>query len=272
MRMTRAGTGGPPLVFVHGFACDGTDWQAQVDSLETRTTVVVCELPGHGSSPGTPAECTIEAYGVAVARALTKLELRSAILVGHSMGCRVVLEASRVQPDAVSGLVLVDGSRIGEGDPMAAARAMADELAGDGYPRFVRQFFESMFVPSSDPALARAIIDRALHLPAAVGRTLMTDLAGWDAREVESALDSVRVPLLAIQSTTLDTARERVSLEPGLSSPWLELVRAHVPQATIKMLSGSSHFPQIERADEITALIADFALDDQPPSQVPSGA
>ena len=228
MRMTRAGTGGPPLVFVHGFACDGTDWQAQVDSLETRTTVVVCELPGHGSSPGTPA---------AVARALTKLELRSAILVGHSMGCRVVLEASRVQPDAVSGLVLVDGSRIGEGDPMAAARAMADELAGDGYPRFVRQFFESMFVPSSDPALARAIIDRALHLPAAVGRTLMTDLAGWDAREVESALDSVRVPLLAIQSTTLDTARERVSLEPGLSSPWLELVRAHVPQATIKMLS-----------------------------------
>jgi pimeloyl-ACP methyl ester carboxylesterase len=94
----------------------------------------------------------------------------------------------------------------------------------------------------------------------------MADLAGWDAREVESALDSVRVPLLAIQSTTLDTARERVSLEPGLSSPWLELVRAHVPQATIEMLSGSSHFPQIERADEITALIADFALDDQPPS------
>ncbi|MEI6252125.1 MAG: alpha/beta fold hydrolase [Mycobacteriaceae bacterium] len=130
--MTKAGTGDPPLVFVHGFACDGTDWQAQVDALATRTTVVVCELPGHGSSPGTPAECTIEAYGIAVARALMELELRPAILVGHSMGCRVVLEASRVQPYAVSGLVLVDGSRIGEGDPIAAQRAMAGELAGDG--------------------------------------------------------------------------------------------------------------------------------------------
>jgi len=146
MRMTKAGTGDPPLVFVHGFACDGTDWQAQVDALATRTTVVVCELPGHGSSPGTPAECTIEAYGIAVARALMELELRPAILVGHSMGCRVVLKASRVQPYAVSGLVLVDGSRIGEGHPIAAQRAMAGELAGDGYPRFVRQFFESMFV------------------------------------------------------------------------------------------------------------------------------
>ena len=154
MRMTRAGTGGPPLVFVHGLACDGTDWHAQVDSLETRTTVVVCELPGHGSSPARPAECTIEAYGAALARALTKLKLPPSILVGHSMGCRVVLEASQLEPDAVCGLVLVDGSRIGEGDPAAAERAMADELAGDGYPRFMRQFFESMFVPSSDPVLA----------------------------------------------------------------------------------------------------------------------
>jgi pimeloyl-ACP methyl ester carboxylesterase len=73
---------------------------------------------------------TIEAYGVAVARALTNLELPPAILVGHSMGCRVVLEASRVQPDAVSGLVFVDGSRISEGDPIADEQAMTDELAG----------------------------------------------------------------------------------------------------------------------------------------------
>jgi pimeloyl-ACP methyl ester carboxylesterase len=259
MRMTRTGTGGPALVFIHGFACDGTDWRAQVDSLETRTTVVVCELPGHGLTPGTPADCTIEAYGAGLARALTELELAPAILVGHSMGCRVVLEASRVVPEAVSGLVLVDGSRIGKGDPTAAERAMAYQLAGDGYPRFVRRFFEAMFVPSSDPALTRTIVDRALRLPAAVGRTLMTDLAGWDAREMESALDSVRVPLLAIQSTTLDAARERVSLEPGQSSSWLDLVSGHVPQATIKLLPGAGHYPQIELADEVTALITDFA-------------
>ena len=258
MRMTRAGTGGPPLVFVHGLACDATDWHAQVDSLKTRTTVVVCELPGHGSSPARPADCTIEAYGAALARALTELKLPPSILVGHSMGCRVVLEASQLEPDAVCGLVLVDGSRIGEGDPAAAERAMADELAGDGYPRFMRQFFESMFVPSSDPVLADAIIHRALGFPAEAGRTLLTNLAGWDAREVENALDSIRVPLLAIQSTTLNTARERVSLRPGHNSPWIDLVLAHVPQATVVMLSGAGHFPQIELADEVTALIADF--------------
>jgi pimeloyl-ACP methyl ester carboxylesterase len=259
MRTTMTGIGDPPLIFVHGFACDGTDWQAQRESLEKKTTVIVCELPGHGFSPGTSAECTIEAYGAAVAKTLRELPSRPAILVGHSMGCRVVLEANRVQSDAVAGLVLVDGSRISSGDPIAAEQAMADELAGDGYRRFVRQFFESMFFPSSNPALAMAIVERALRFPTGLGRTLMTDLAGWDAREMESALDSVHVPLLAIQSTTLDTARQRVSLEPGLSSPWLELVSAHVPQASIEMLHGYSHFPQIELADEVTALIADCA-------------
>ncbi|OBB74802.1 alpha/beta fold hydrolase [Mycobacterium sp. 852014-52144_SCH5372336] len=258
MRVTRTGSGGPPLVFVHGLACDGTDWQAQVDWFETRTTVVVCELPGHGSSTAAPEDCTVEAYGAAVARAMTELSLPPAIVVGHSMGCRVALQACRVAPDAVAGLVLVDGSRIGDGDPAVAEQAMADELAGDGYGRFMQGFFQGMFFGSSDPDLAKRIIDRGVRFPAPIGRRLLTSLVGWDAREVESALESVRVPLLAIQCTTLDAARERVSLESGQSAPWIDLVLAHVPQATAAMLPGSGHFPQVEQAAEVTALIADF--------------
>ncbi|BBZ58870.1 alpha/beta fold hydrolase [Mycolicibacterium monacense] len=268
MHITRVGTGDPPLFFVHGLACDGTDWRAQVRTLKPTMTVVTCDLPGHGLSPGTPAECTIEAYGTAVAQALAALDVPPAVLVGHSMGCRVVLAASRRRPQAVAGLVLVDGSRIGAGDSEAAGQSMADELVGDGYLRFMRSFFESMFVPSSDPAIRQAIVDRALRFPAALGRPLLTDLARWDAGDVEGALDAVDVPLLAIQSTTMDTARERVSLAPGVASPWLDLVGSHVPRSRQAILPGSSHFPQIELADEVTALIGDFAVavknDDHP--------
>ncbi|GAT07526.1 alpha/beta hydrolase [Mycolicibacterium novocastrense] len=258
MKATRTGSGGPPLVFVHGLACDATDWQAQVDWFRTRTTVVVCELPGHGSVQSAPADCTVETYGAAVARAMVEMSLPPAIVVGHSMGCRVALQAYRVRPGAVAGLVLVDGSRIAEGDPAVAERAMSDDLAEDGYGRFMKWFFESMFVPSSDPVLANRIVDRGVGFPAPLGRNLLTSLAGWDAGEVENALDAVRVPLLAIQCTTLDAARERVSLESGQSSAWIDLVLSHVPQATAVVLPGAGHFPQIEQAEEITALIADF--------------
>lgn len=252
------GTGGPPLFFVHGFACDATDWTAQRDAFAARTTVVVCDLPGHGRSPGTAAECTVEAYGARVGQALVDLALPPAILIGHSMGCRVVLETARVRPNAVAGLVLIDGSRIGDGDPLAAAGAMADELRGDGYRLFVRRFFDAMFVASSDPALAEAITERALQLPPSIGRALMTDLAAWDAGNAGSALAAVRVPLLAIQSTTMDSTRKRVSLQPGGESPWLNLIRATVPTATIAALPGAGHFPQIEQADAVAALIARF--------------
>ena len=258
MRVTSTGSGGQPLFFVHGFACDGSDWRAQADVLAATNTVVTCDLPGHGERPTAAPEYTIAAFGAAVVRALEDLALPPTILIGHSMGCRVVLEAARLRPDAVAGLVLVDGSRIGAGDPVAAERAMADELSGAGYQRFVRQFFESMFVPSSDPALARMMTERALRVSPTVGRALMTDVAGWDAGEVVSALAAVRVPLLAIQSTTMGTARHRVSLQPGLDSPWLDLICVNVPTAGAVELAGAGHFPQIERADDVTTLIAEF--------------
>ena len=73
--------------------------------------------------------------------------------------------------------------------------------------------------PFERPVLADAIIHRALDFPAEAGRTLLTNLAGWDAREAENALDSIRVPLLAIQSTTLDTARKRCRSDQAITHP-----------------------------------------------------
>lgn len=128
-----------------GWPATGRGWRAQVWTLKPSMTVVMCDLPGHGLSRGTPAECTTEAYGTAVAQNLAALDAPPAILVGHSMGCRVVLAQTRTRPQAVAGLVLVDGSRIGAADPVATGQPKADDLVGDGYLRFMRSFFESMF-------------------------------------------------------------------------------------------------------------------------------
>jgi pimeloyl-ACP methyl ester carboxylesterase len=258
MHVTVAGEGTPALVFVHGFACDSTDWAAQADSLAAQTTVVSCDLAAHGASPGSRPGSTIAAYGAAVARLLEALGLESAILVGHSMGCRVVLECSRTASARVAGIVLLDGSRIGIGDPTAAAQRMKAELHGPGYDAFMRSFFGAMFVPSSDPALSDVILERALRLPPDVGRHLLADLARWDAGDMEAALSGIAAPVLAIQTTTLDVARERVSLSPDRESAWLDLVRSHVPHVQVATLADAGHFPHIENADEVTALIAGF--------------
>lgn len=66
----------------------------------------------------------------------------------------------------------------------------------------------------------------------------MTDLAGWDAFEAETALAAVAVPVVAIQSTTMDSALQRVSLTTDRSSPWLDLIRTQVLGAAVTLLPG----------------------------------
>jgi pimeloyl-ACP methyl ester carboxylesterase len=254
----RAGSGNPPLVFVHGIACACDDWQPQLDYFRPRQCVVACDLRGHGASTGEPAQCNIETYGADVIDLLHAVELPPAILVGHSMGCRVVLQAYGDAPQRVAGLVLVEGSRVGTGDPQVAEQAIRQRIQTVGYPAFVQGIFAGMFLEGSDPAVKERIIPRALALPEAIGAALFPRFFRWDAQSIEAALARVAVPTLVIQSTSVDPQGARVSLKPGASSPWLELVRRHVPAAQISIVSGAGHFVMIEKPHAVNQHLEEF--------------
>ncbi|MDH4191457.1 MAG: alpha/beta hydrolase [Betaproteobacteria bacterium] len=250
------GGGAPALVLVHGFACDHQDWRAQLDHFAPRHAVLACDLRGHGATPGGPDECSIEHYAGDVAALLGALEIPRAVLVGHSLGCRVVLEAARLDPERVAGVVLIDGSRMGRDDPAQAESAMRAAIEFAGYAAFVEALFAQMFFQPS--AQARAIVARARRLPAKTGSALFPRLLRWDAAELESALDALRAPLLVIQTTWINEQKKRAPLEAGQSTPWLELVKARVPGARIEIIPDTGHFAQIEAADEVNRMIDGF--------------
>lgn len=256
MNYVQQGSGRPPLLFVHGFACALEDWRAQLDFFARTHEVVACDLRGHGATPGRAQECSIEHYGGDVAALLNHLQLAPAILVGHSMGTRVVLEAARIDPERVAGLVLIDGSRQGSGDPDAAEAAMRAVIDGAGFPAFRDNAFRSMFFQWS--ATADAILSRAQRLPVEAGYALWTRMARWDAGEMPAALAAVRAPLMVIQTTTVDASRKRVALAAGQSTPFLDFVRSHVPHVRIEVLPNVGHFAQLEAAQAVNRLIEDF--------------
>jgi pimeloyl-ACP methyl ester carboxylesterase len=254
----QVGHGNPPLVFVHGVACAHDDWQAQVGFFRPRQRVVACDLRGHGASTDDPAQCDIETYGADVAALLRALDLPPAVLVGHSMGARVVLQASVEAPQRVAGLVLVEGSRVGIGDPEMAEQAVRRQIRAVGYTAFLRGVFADMFLAGSDPAVRERIVGRALALPEAIGAALIPRFIVWDARSLDAALAQIAVPLLVIQSTYTNPQRVRVPLEPGASSPWLELVRQAVPAAQIDVVSGAGHFVMIEKPHAVNQRLERF--------------
>jgi pimeloyl-ACP methyl ester carboxylesterase len=257
MHYLRAGSGTPPLVFVHGFCCSHEDWSLQFDFFKRTHEVVACDLRGHGQTPGRPQDVSIEHFGGDVAALLANLDLPKAILVGHSMGCRVVLEAARVAPERVAGLVLIDGSQQGSGDPAAAEANARAFIEAKGFGAFAEGLFRQMFLQESD--LSRAVVARALRVPAENGTALWPRMARWDATYVEQVLAGLRVPLMAIQSTYLNAERKRLSLAKGQTSPWLDLLKRVNPVFQVEVLPGLGHFPQLEAAEAVNRLISGFA-------------
>ena len=257
MHFVRSGQGRPTLLFVHGLGGRHEDWDGQREAFESDHEVVACDLRGHGATPGRPDECSIEHCGGDVAALLSHLGLSGAILIGHSLGCRVVLEAARLDPERVGGLVLIDGSRQAMGDGDAAEEDARAMLRARGYEAFMRPFFEAMFLERS--ARSEAVVARALRLPPVIGTAFFCSMARWDASRMEAALDAVRAPVLVIQCTYVNTERQRVPLHPGETTPWLDLLRQKISALTEESLPGVGHFPQLEVPDRVEALIARFA-------------
>jgi pimeloyl-ACP methyl ester carboxylesterase len=151
------GDGEPPVVLVHGFACAHDDWAAQIAHLPPRHQTIAVDLRGHGRSAGSADECSIERYGADVAEVMHALDLPPAVLVGHSMGCRVVIEAALQAPDRVAGVVLVDGSQFAVTmlDVFRAAFA-----SPDGFTTLTERMFRDMFTTKSDAATAASVVAR----------------------------------------------------------------------------------------------------------------
>src|SRR5271157_1937449 len=132
------GQGRPPVVLVHGFGCAHADWDAQVAHLSPRHQTVAVDLRGHGESPGAAADCSIERYGADVAEVMRALRLPPAILIGHSMGCRVVTEAALQAPEHAAAVILVDGSQFAPAMQAVLQQRFAEP---DGFTKVVDSMF-----------------------------------------------------------------------------------------------------------------------------------
>jgi len=252
----REGAGSPPIVFVHGFLCRLHDWRHQVSHFVGRHTVVACDLRGHGDTPRGEASMTPETLGGDVAALLEDEDLKDAILVGHSMGCRIVMEARRQAPDRVAGLVLVDGSRVGV-DRVEGQKAFDATIKANSYQTVIRGLFDSMFF-SDPPDWKDETLAKVLSVPESVGRPLYRALVAWDADELEKAMAETEIPVLAIQSTTMGLDRKRRTLEEREVGPFQELILNHIPGSESETISGPGHFCMTEAPAAINARIQQF--------------
>jgi len=96
----------PVVIFLHGAGFDRTAWRLQTRFFAHHgRSVLSVDFPGHGWSEG-PALSSIAALADWVAKLIEAAGLKSAALVGHSMGALVALDAAGRHPDKVRALGL----------------------------------------------------------------------------------------------------------------------------------------------------------------------
>jgi alpha-beta hydrolase superfamily lysophospholipase len=99
------GSGGPPLVLLHGFTASKASFVSNVASLSEQFTVITVELLGHGDSEA-PADPAAYAAPVAIERILDLLDhlgYERVLLCGHSLGGAVALRLALDAPDRLAG-------------------------------------------------------------------------------------------------------------------------------------------------------------------------
>ena len=191
------GSGSPAVVLVHGWSCDRTYWQDQIAALSSSNRVVAVDLGGHGESGVNRDDWTIESFGRDVAAVANALGLDEMVLVGHSMGGDVVVEAARNLPGRVNGLVWIDTYKQ-LGSPRTAEEVA--EIVAPFRADFVTtttNLVSGMFSPTADSALvARVAADMASAPPEIAAEALESSFTY--GRQVTTPVQELNVPIVAI--------------------------------------------------------------------------
>ena len=253
-----AATGGRPFdpslpvtVFVHGAAFDHTVWKLQARYFAWHGgSVLAVDLPGHGLSQGPPRRSIPEMADWLVAL-LDAAKVSEAVLVGHSMGALVALEAAARHSTRVRKLALLGAAPAIPVNDMLLSRAAEDDhhalelLTGWGYGR--RAHYGGHRMPGI------WMTGGGLRtLERASSGVLHTDLVatnGYDGGEAAAAAVACPV-LMVIGARDLMTPAKRGHALAGM-----------IADSTTVVIPGAGHIMLDEEPDQTLDALRDFFVD-----------
>jgi pimeloyl-ACP methyl ester carboxylesterase len=226
------GSGEPALVFIHGWSCDSNYWREQIPEFKKKYTLVAVDLAGHGGTDGSRGEWTMARFGQDVATAVSAVPNQKLVLVGHSMGGNVAVEAARLLGNRVIGIIGVDTFKTIGAPPPSKAQvdAIMKPFEADfiGHTReIVEQHF---FAPGADAQLKQKIAyDMSLSPP----RVAIPSLRAVMEYDFTPVLKDVSVPIVAINA--------------DIGEPVNEVrIRKVLPKFRQVVLAGEGHFLMME--------------------------
>lgn len=232
------GDGDLTLFFVHGWSCDKSYWKDQVSYFSKYYKVVTVDLAGHGESGLERKDYKVELFGEDVASVVNHLKLSKVILIGHSMGGSVILEAAGKLTGKVIGLIGVDTYQSFKDDWTSEQKEGFLKPIKENFVEATKGFVRSMFPQNADTSLVNKVVLDMSSAPPKVAVSAMRNLFYYDP---VPTLEKINLPIVSINCDLYP-----VSIEEN---------RNFVKDYEVKVMRGVGHFLMMEKPDQFNSLL-----------------
>ena len=243
------GSGDITLLLIHGWCIDQTYWSYQQDGFCSDYRIVTVDLPGFGKSGKNRTDWSIEQYGRDIKAVIEQLQLKNVVLVGHSMGGDIILEAALGNPEVIALIGIDNFKEVGlEFDPQ-----LKQEI--DGFLEVLQNNFTevssayaegALFHPETDAMVISRVVNSIVNSDSIVAVETIRGLFDYTANESRK-LKQLKKKLYLINSG--NTPTDTVALtETGVSFELHEI-------------TGTGHYPMIEKPGEFNKKLQ-LVLDD----------
>jgi pimeloyl-ACP methyl ester carboxylesterase len=227
------GQGPTTLVFVPGWSCDRNAWRHQMDSLQGEYRVIALDLAGSGASGKGRTDWSIRNFANDVAAVVQATEASNVVLIGHSLGGPVALEAGLLVPDRVIAVIGAEAFYDGWADPgfSKAVDGLRPNFKA-GTRAFIRK---AMFLPTSPAQLADSIADAMAAAPPEIALPAIDSLLAWSRGRQAAAAAALQAPtgLILVAGGGAGTAK-------------FQRAREGQPSLGVEEMPGTGHFLMLE--------------------------
>lgn len=140
---------GPAVVLLHGFLESSTIWTSFVTELSKSKTIVTMDLPGHGKSGCVAETHSMELMAEVLHSFLKYLKIKSASIVGHSMGGYVALAFAEKYEQKTERLVLLNSTTAEDSAERKRNRQRALKVISENKKTFINMAINNLFVEGS---------------------------------------------------------------------------------------------------------------------------
>jgi pimeloyl-ACP methyl ester carboxylesterase len=264
---------GSPVLFIHGLGSSGyMEWRFNLEATADRHRVFAPDLPGFGRSEKPRARYGVPYFTRFIERYMDERGLRSAVVVGASLGGRIALELALDSPRLVRKLVLVNALGLGRPNVHVSYGLVTIPRVGEALMNVARGALR--WAPSQT---IRRVAARYAGSSSDLTRT-MDDAYLDNLRELYAAEGYHNAYLATVRSlvtpkaifggqhdmtTRLNELKVPVQLIWGADDPLFPVAhaaRAHslIERSRLTVIEGAGHTPQAERPEEFNRVLHAF--------------